>query len=227
MGCYVLALQRHDRPAAVVASNAGHVLWSGITPPDRARRVSERLLEEDMFSGWGIRTLSHREDRFNPVSYHLGSVWPHDNAIILAGFRRYGLDEAATRVFDALLDAAIEFHGRLPELFCGFRRREHESPVPYPSASSPQAWAAGSVPHGLWNLLGLRANALEGRLDVVRPILPDRLQWLTLTSLRVGPAVVNMRFEWRGDHVSVDAEVCEGHLDLHVSDALPSPDSWT
>jgi glycogen debranching enzyme len=220
LGCYVLALQRGDRAAAVVSSNAGQVLWGGIARADRARRVSERLLADDMFSGWGIRTLSHLEERFNPVSYHLGSVWPHDNAIILAGLRRYGLDHAATRIFDALLDAAIEFHGRLPELFCGFQRREHESPVPYPSASSPQAWAAGSLPHALWNLLGLRPNALEDRLDVRRPILPERLQSLTLSSLRVGHATVDLRFERRGDRVSVDADVHTGRLDVRVTDDL-------
>jgi glycogen debranching enzyme len=226
LGCYVLALQRDGRPATVVSSNAGQVLWGGIARPDRARRISERLLGEDMFSGWGIRTLSHREERFNPVSYHLGSVWPHDNAIILAGFRRYGLDHAATRVFDALLDAAIEFHGRLPELFCGFRRREHESPVPYPSASSPQAWAAGALPHGLWNLLGLRPNALEDRLDVRRPILPERLQSLMLSALRVGRATVDLRFERDGDRVTVEADVHAGRLDVRVTDDLAKPDSW-
>jgi glycogen debranching enzyme len=225
IGCYVLALQGDDRPAAVVSSNAGQVLWSGIASSGRARRMADRLLEDDMFSGWGIRTLSQREERFNPVSYHLGSVWPHDNGIILAGFRRYGLDDAATRVFDALLDAAIEFHGRLPELFCGFPRREHESPVPYPSASSPQAWAAGSLPHGLWNLLGLQPNALEERLDVRRPTLPERLYTLTLTSMRVGRALVDLRFERRDGRVSVDAEVRDGRLDIRVTDDAIAPDS--
>jgi glycogen debranching enzyme len=216
LGCYVLAVQRNGRQAAVVASNAGQVLWSGIARDDRARRVIERLVQDDMFSGWGIRTLARGEVRYNPVSYHLGSVWPHDNALILGGFRRYGDDACALRIFDALLDAAIEFRGRLPELFCGFRRREHESPVPYPAASSPQAWASGALAHGLWNLLGLRPDALESRLHIIRPVLPGRLQWLTLRSFRVGNSTVDVHFRRRDEQITVDAEVRAGALHVQV-----------
>jgi glycogen debranching enzyme len=225
-GCYVLARQSENRAAAVVASNSGQVLWTGIARAGRASRVVDRLLREDMFTGWGIRTLSSRESRYNPVSYHLGSVWPHDNAFILAGFRRYGHNAGALRIFDALLDASIEFRGRLPELFCGFARREHESPVPYPAASTPQAWAAGSLPHGLWSLLGLRPNAVEHRLRIVRPVLPNRLDWLMLKSLRIGSAQVDLRFTRHDDRIAVDATIRAGHLDVHVSEEAAPPDSW-
>jgi glycogen debranching enzyme len=226
IGCFVLARQRDGRPAEVTASNTGQVLWSAIASHAHARQVASRLLQDDMFSGWGIRTLCARERAYNPVSYHLGSVWPHDNALILAGFRRYGLDAEALRVFDALLDAAIEFRGRLPELFCGFPRRLNESPVPYPASSSPQAWAAGALPHGLWNLLGLRPNALEHRLSIVRPVLPERLEWLTLAGLCVGEAVVDLRFERRADRVAASADVRQGRVDIHLIDDIPPPDSW-
>jgi glycogen debranching enzyme len=219
-GCYLLALQRHGRPAAVIASNAGQVLWSGIARPDRARRVADRLMEPDMFSGWGVRTLSSREKRYNPVSYHLGSVWPHDNALILSGLRRYGHDEPAVRIFDALLDAGIEFRGRLPELFCGFQRRDHESPVPYPASSSPQAWAAGALPHGLWNLLGLQPNAVHHELHIVRPVLPQRFSYLKLSSLRIGDAVVDLTFERRGDRTLVSSDMRHGELDVRVRSDL-------
>src|SRR5204862_86542 len=169
LGCYVLARQAGGRPVAQVASNAGQVLWGGIAAPARAARVAARLLADDMFSGWGIRTLSSASTAYNPISYHLGSVWPHDNALIAAGFWRYAQEGAALRVFDALYQAATAFrHYRLPELYAGYGRSEAEArPVSYPVACSPQAWAAGAIPHALWNLLGLRPAALEHRLDVV------------------------------------------------------------
>ncbi|MGH7359795.1 MAG: amylo-alpha-1,6-glucosidase, partial [Candidatus Rokuibacteriota bacterium] len=147
--CYVLARQAGGRPAAVVASNAGQVLWGEVAPAEQADRLAERLLAPDMYSGWGIRTLSAESRAYNPMSYHLGSVWPHDNSLILAGFRRYGLDAAALRLFDGLFDAASNFRDyRLPELFCGYRREESaDRPIPYPVACSPQAWAAGALPY--------------------------------------------------------------------------------
>jgi glycogen debranching enzyme len=136
LGCYVLARQAAGRPAAVVASNAGQVLWGGIATAEQAARVVERLMQPDMFSGWGIRTLSAHAAAYNPIGYHLGTVWPHDNSLILAGFRRYRHDAAALEVFDALFDAASLFRGyRLPELYCGHDRRESEDgPIPYPVA---------------------------------------------------------------------------------------------
>ena len=198
---YVLARQKGGRPAAVVSSNAGQVLWGGLAEPEHADRLVPRLMRPDMFSGWGIRTLSSEALAYNPMSYHLGSVWPHDNALILAGFRRYGHDESALRVFQAVFDAATQFrHYRLPELFAGQARTESaEEPVRYPVACSPQAWAAGALPHALWNLLGLGADALEAVLHVRRPRLPEWMDWVELTDIKVGSARVDLRFQRAGD----------------------------
>ncbi|MGH7312271.1 MAG: MGH1-like glycoside hydrolase domain-containing protein, partial [Candidatus Rokuibacteriota bacterium] len=224
LGCYLLARQAGGRPAAVVTSNAGQVLWGGIAQPGRAARVVERLLAPDMFSGWGIRTLSSRAAAYNPMSYHLGSVWPHDNALILSGFRRYGHDEAALRVFDAIFDAASNFRGyRLPELYCGHDRSESEDrPIRYPVACSPQAWAAGALPHALWSLLGLEPDALAGRLLVRRPRLPAWLEWVELSDVRVGQARVSLRFQRKGDggEVGLDASVREGTLNIRREETL-------
>ena len=224
LGCYVLARQAGGRPVAVVSSNAGQVLWGRIAHPARAARVAERLLAPDMFSGWGIRTLSNRAAAYNPMSYHLGSVWPHDNALILSGFRRYGHDEAALRVFDAIFDAASHFRGyRLPELYCGHARSESEDrPIRYPVACSPQAWAAGALPHALWNLLGLEPHARDGRLLVRRPRLPAWLEWVELGDVKVGRARVDLRFQRKGDHgdVTLDAAVREGTLEIRREETL-------
>ena len=161
------------------------------------------------------------------MSYHLGSVWPHDNAMILAGFRRYGLDDGALHVLDALVEAAAQFRGfRLPELYCGYSRQQSEDrPVRYPVACSPQAWAAGALPQMLASLLGLRAAALDGRLTIHRPRLPVWLEWLTVDHVRVGKATVDLRFERRrsGD-VDVEWRVRDGGLDVRRSDGPLSAD---
>jgi glycogen debranching enzyme len=231
LGCYVLALQRGGAPAEVVASNTGQVLWGGIAHPDKAERVVERLMQSDMFSGWGIRTLSSREVAYNPISYHLGSVWPHDNALIIAGLRRYGHDEQALRVYGALFDAATNMPDyRMPELYCGYERREGEQhPVRYPVACSPQAWAASSMPFALWNLLGLRADAVGGHLRLVRPCLPPWVDQLELRNLPVGQARVDLRFERTGPgrHAAVAYRVRQGQLHIeHVHEPV-SPDVYT
>jgi glycogen debranching enzyme len=142
---YAIALQKDGRPAAVISSNPGQSLWSGIIDEGRAKAVVQHLMASDMFCGWGIRTLSSCERRFNPIGYHLGTVWPHDNSLIAAGFRHYGFDDQALRVFDGLVKAAADFeHFRLPEVFAGFTQQEFPVPVRYPVACHPQAWAAGS-----------------------------------------------------------------------------------
>ena len=133
-GWYALALDRDKRPVDACASNMGHCLWSGIVDEDKAARVAEHLLSPEMFTGWGVRTLSSAMGAFDPVSYHNGSVWPHDNAFVVAGLMRYGFVEEAQRIADALLQAAAHFGGRLPELFCGFDRSEYPEPVPYPTS---------------------------------------------------------------------------------------------
>jgi glycogen debranching enzyme len=215
---YALALQGDGRPAAVISSNPGQALWTGIVDEERAPRVIARLLADDMFSGWGIRTLSSKESRYNPVGYHIGTVWPHDNGLIAAGFRRYGADKEACDIFSSIVDAATFFeHYRLPEAFGGFSRSEFEVPVRYPVACHPQAWAAGSVPMMLGALLGLTPEAFEQRLHIVRPVLPEFVEWLTLERLKVGAAQVNLRFT-RGSNGSVETEVTDvqGRLDVIV-----------
>lgn len=215
LGCYVLALQAGGRPAEVVASNAGQVLWSGIASAEHARAVAHRLMQEDMFSGWGIRTLSSREQRYNPLSYQLGSVWPHDNALILAGFKRYGCNAQAQAVFAALHDAAGGLRGhRLPELYAGLERGQHEGhPVRYPVACSPQAWAAAAMPYALVSLLGLEPEALAHRLRIIDPRLPPRIDRLALTRVRVGESLVDLRFlRSSDDNVAVSWTVREGPL---------------
>ncbi len=216
-GVYAVCLQGEDkRPAETVTSNAGQVLWSGIADPDKAKRTAERLMADDMFNGWGVRTLSEQEKRYNPIGYHLGTVWPHDNSLIAAGFRRYGFDEAARKVWAGLVAAALAFRAyRLPEVFAGFRRQEFGLPVSYPVACHPQAWAAGSVPYLLTSLLGLTPEAFDKRLRVVRPVLPQHLEHVTLRGLRVGRAKVDLRFA-TGAEGKVGVEVLgkQGELDV-------------
>ena len=158
-GCYAIALDGQKRQVDSVASNAGHCLWTGIAYPERAAQVAERMMAPDMFSGWGVRTLSSAMARYDPVSYHNGSVWPHDNSFIAAGLARYGHHEAAEMIVDGLIDAAAAFpENRLPELFAGYTRRGISFPVPYPSANAPQAWAAGAIIYSLELLLRLKPD---------------------------------------------------------------------
>jgi glycogen debranching enzyme len=230
LGCYVLALQQDGRPAAVVASNTGQVLWGGICSAERAARVADRLLKPDMWSGWGIRTLSSDAAAYNPLDYQVGSVWPHDNALIAQGFRRYGLDDPALRVFTDVVGAASRFpHFRLPELYCGFKRHEQQDrPVQYPVACNPQAWAAGSVPYALDGLLGLRPDAVSHHLAIARPCLPAWLPWVELSGVRVGEASVDLRFERTGSdgRAEVRPTSCSGQLDIDILDEIPPADAF-
>jgi len=195
LGTYALALQASNRPAAVTASNAGQVLWTGIAAPERARKTAQRLMQDDMFSGWGIRTLSTHERRYNPIGYHDGTVWPHDNAITVAGMRRYGCTQHIPRVLGSMVEAAGHFeHQRLPEVFAGFERSQLSIPVHYPVACHPQAWAAGAVPFMIESALGLRPDAIDKRLVVSQPVLPESVHELSLERLRVGTASVDLMF---------------------------------
>ncbi len=197
-GFYALGLDGHKRPIRTVASNPGHCLWSGIVDDDKAELVVLRLLGGDMWSGWGIRTLSAVNPAYNPFSYQLGSVWPHDNSIIAAGMKRYGFARHANKVAKGVLDAASYFQSyRLPELFAGVARQTNSFPMQYRGANSPQAWAAGSVFQFLQTMLGLDADAPHGRL-LVNPTLPDWLPWVELRGLRVGDVHLDLRF-WRED----------------------------
>jgi len=179
-----------------VASNMGHCLWSGIVPPERAAKVVRRLMASDMWSGWGIRTLSADHPAFNPYNYQTGSVWPHDNAIIALGFKRYGFGAEAARVARDISEAASHFlANQLPELYTAIERSEKSFPVQYLGANVPQAWAAGSVFALLQAILGLVPNAPQGKL-FVDPELPKWLPDLTLQDLRVGGHRFDIRF-WR------------------------------
>jgi glycogen debranching enzyme len=228
---YAMALDRDGEPSPALASNQGHLLWAGAVPPERARAVRDALMGDGLDSGWGIRTLGRDEPGFNPVSYHLGSVWPHDTALIAAGLRRYGYAAEHTALFDATLDAASHADGyRLPELFAGFGRTEFAVPVPYPVACRPQAWAAGSIPFLLTTGLGLRAEALDGRLVVERPALPRWLRRVEVTGLRVGGARVDLSFErTRGtDHVTLSDARVDGDIEVVLrTGAAPDGDPGT
>lgn len=215
-GCYMLAIQKGNKAAKVIASNPGQALWSGIADPDKAKKTMERLLADDMFTGWGIRTLSRKEVRYNPLAYQLGSVWPHDNSIICAGFKRYGFDDAACQIFTAIFDAGIHFGDyRLPELFAGFQQNVYSVPARYPIAAHPQAWAAGSLPFMLTTLLGLEPEAFDHRLRIVRPILPNIVDHLEIRRMRVGNACVDLRFEHISDGtIATSVLKVDGQLDV-------------
>lgn len=190
LGCYAFALDADKQPVRTVASNVGHCLWSGIASPEHAARVVERFLQPDMWSGWGIRTLSAHNPAYNPLSYHRGSVWPHDNGIIALGCKRYGFAAAAARIARDISEAASFFISyRLPELYAGIERRARTFPVQYPGANAPQAWAAGTVFHLLQALLGLQADAPNDHL-YVDPHLPAWLPDVTLRGLTVGKAML-------------------------------------
>jgi glycogen debranching enzyme len=197
-GFIAFGLDPEKRQIETIASNPGHCLWSGIVDDDKAGRVVERLLRSDMWSGWGIRTLSANNPAYNPLSYQRGSVWPHDNAIIAAGMKRYGYHEQANRVARGILDAAARFEGyRLPEVFAGLAREDHAFPVQYLEANIPQAWAAGSVFQLIQAMLGLDADVPNGRLWV-NPRLPDWVPSLELTGLKIGRTELHLRF-WRDE----------------------------
>jgi glycogen debranching enzyme len=209
-GTYYLGLDGRKRPIESVASNAGHLLWAGAVTSERASAVVARLLEEDMWSGWGVRTLSSEHVSYNPVSYQLGSVWPHDNAIIVNGCARYGKAEAAGRIARALLDAAERFrYGRPPEVFGGIKRDEGSFPVQYLGANVPQAWASGAMIHLVHALLGIEPDAPNKRLRL-RPQLPGWLREVELTNLRVGDAWVDLRVS--GDRVAIKGQ--RGELEI-------------
>jgi glycogen debranching enzyme len=187
LGTYALALDGAKRQCRVRTSNAGHALFSGIAAPDRAARVAANLMDSTSFSGWGIRTLATSEARYNPMSYHNGSIWPHDNALVAMGLARYGHANAAARVFQGLFDAAADTDlRRLPELFCGFPRRRSRSPVSYPVACSPQAWASATLPGLLAALIGLHFVPQRNEIRFNRPALPPFLEEVELHGLRVG-----------------------------------------
>lgn len=213
-GYYVYALDGDKKPVKTIASNPGHLLWSGIVSPEHASRVVNRLLQPDMWSGWGIRTLSSNNPAFNPFSYQKGSVWPHDNGIIAMGFQRYGFAKEAAMIARDISEAASFFvFYRLPELYAGTRREPGAFPVQYIGANVPQAWAAGSVFHLLQAILGLDADAHRKTL-CVDPVLPAWLPDITLHNLRFGKSKVTLRF-WK-DKDDTRYEVLSAEGECHV-----------
>ncbi len=204
-GCYAQALDGNKKPVPAVTSNAGHALWAGIARPDRARRVAERLMAPDMFSGWGVRTLSSTYPTYNPMSYHNGSVWPHDNSLIAQGFVRYGFREEANAIIEALIEAGKRFpNARVPELFCGFQRdlRFSSRPADYLVSCIPQAWSAGMVFLCLRSLLGLEPD-LERRRILVDPALPVWLDRIEVQHLRAYDSLISFRVRRSGRSVTV------------------------
>jgi glycogen debranching enzyme len=184
--------------------------------------VAERLMAEDLFSGWGIRTLSNREVRYNPVGYHVGTVWPHDNALISLGLKRYGIETHALEIATGLFDAAQHFPScRMPELFCGFARSAFGVPVRYPVACNPQAWAASSWSMLLQALLGVLPDATAGELSVVRPTLPPWLHWIEISHVPVGEGEVDLRYERIGDRTTVDVVAMRGDVRVVFTDRWP------
>lgn len=214
-GCYALALDGDKRPARVATSNAGQLLWSGAATRPKARQQVDRLMRNDMFSGWGLRTLSTSARRYNPMGYHLGTIWPHDNALIMGGLKRYGAEVELNEIATALCDAAFAFpYYRLPELFSGAHRSAHQAPVPYPVACRPQAFAAAALPYVLTSLLGLLPDAPHCRLYIVRPRLPFWLDYVRLSGLRLGEATVDLIFHRRGARTVTEVIGQTGRLDV-------------
>jgi glycogen debranching enzyme len=216
IGTYALALDGVKRPCRVRSSNAGHLLLAGVAAPTRAAQVADQLLASAFFSGWGIRTIATGEARYNPMSYHNGSVWPHDNALIGMGFGRYGLRRQAARILDGLFEAATYIDlRRLPELFCGFPRRRGQGPTFYPVACVPQAWAAAAPLALLQASLGIGFDPANRTVSFDRPVMPAFTDCIRLTGLAVGDGRVDVLV--RGHEEAVSATVLSRTGDIHVT----------
>jgi glycogen debranching enzyme len=215
-GAYGLCVDGEGQLARVRASNMGHLLFVGLPTPERARRVIDTLLSPDFASGWGLRTLAVGEARYNPMSYHNGSVWPHDTAICAMGMARYGERSGVVHITASLFESASQFEMRLPELFCGFPREAGEPPVPYPVACLPQAWAAGSAFMMLQACLGIRVDGEARRVELTDPHLPIGIDHFALTKLTVADEAVDLHFEREGRGVVV-REAGKGKVKVKVS----------
>jgi glycogen debranching enzyme len=215
LGTYALALDARKRPCRVRTSNPGHCLLTGLPRADRARRLAETLLSDASFAGWGIRTVAAGEWRYNPMSYHNGSIWPHDNALIAAGLARYGLTGEAARVFTAMFELSemVDLH-RLPELICGFHRRGGDGPTLYPVACAPQAWAAGAVYLLMAACLGLRIDACARRLAFSRAVLPETIDWLRIENLSIAGSEIDVLLTRHAYDVGVTVLRRRGELQI-------------
>lgn len=217
LSTFVIALDGDKQACQVRSSNSGHVLFSGIASDEYARRTAETLLSEHSFSGWGIRTIDNSTLRYNPMSYHNGSIWPHDNAIIAMGLARYGFKDKAMQVLTGLFDATIAMDlNRLPELFCGFDRLPGQSPTLYPVACSPQAWASGAVFYILQSCLGITFSAEKPQIHFHYPQLPDYIHRLQITNMRFGDKVIDLAFRRHPNDVGINVLRKEGDIDVAV-----------
>jgi glycogen debranching enzyme len=215
LGTYALALDGQKKPCRVRSSNAGHALFSGIAAPERAARLAATLLGPTSFSGWGIRTVAEGEARYNPMSYHNGSIWPHDNGLIAMGLARYGLKEPLADILSGLFEASrFMEHYRLPELFCGFPRRKGQAPTSYPVACQPQAWAAASVFGVLGAMLGVSFDPAARIICFTGPALPSWLDELRVDNLRLGDARVDLLFRRHGKDVALNVLNKAGQVDV-------------
>jgi glycogen debranching enzyme len=213
LGTYVLALDGDKRPCRVRSSNAGHALFTGLALPERAERVVNTLMGSAFFSGWGIRTIAATESRYNPMSYHNGSVWPHDNAIIALGFARYGFHQQVAQVFKGLFQASTYIDlRRLPELFCGFSRMRTQGPTFYPVACSPQAWAATAPLALLQACMGLGFDPENRHVIFNRPVLPEFLDEVRLTGLSIADARIDVQLRRTGTDVAVNVLSRQGDI---------------
>jgi glycogen debranching enzyme len=217
LGTYALALDGKKRRCEVRTSNAGQVLFSGMIREDRARLVAADLMQPHFFSGWGIRTVARGEVRYNPMSYHDGSIWPHDNALIALGLAHYGLKHSVAHVFKGLFDAATYMDlRRLPELFCGFQREKRRGPTLYPVACAPQAWASATPFSLLEAALGLEFDAARGEIRLRNPRLPAFLNEVILRELQLGPSSVDLRVRRHGDDVSLEVLRTRGRIQVSI-----------
>jgi glycogen debranching enzyme len=217
IGCYALALDGRKQQCKVASSNAGHALWSGIADPVLAARTAKRLLADDFFCGWGIRTIGSCEARYNPMAYHNGSVWPHDNALIADGMARYGFTGMAMKIFTGLMEAVLHMdQHRMPELFCGFAQRPDEGPTLYPVACSPQAWSAATVFYLLQACLGLTFDPDKPEMRFRNPQLPIFLDTVKIHDLTIGDATIDLQLQRYPNNVGVNVVRKEGKAEVVV-----------
>ena len=215
---YALALDGAKRQCAVRTSNAGQTLFTGIASAARAHLVAQGLLGPRFFSGWGIRTVARGEARYNPMSYHNGSIWPHDNALIALGLARYGLNRSVAQVAKGLFEAATYMDlRRLPELFCGFQRERRRGPTLYPVACAPQAWASATPFSLIQACLGLEFSPINREITLRNPHLPSFLDEIVLRNLQLGDARGDVRVRRHGDEVSVELLQARGRLQVSAT----------
>lgn len=220
---YALCRDGECQKVATPTSNSGHLLWTGAANAEGAARVAQTLLGDDLFTGWGVRTMGASVVGYNPLGYHTGSVWPHDNAIILAGLRRYGFDAEAGRLGSALVQLIVRFPDyQVPELFSGDPRDLRLVPTPYPVSSRPQAWSAAAVPYVLVSMLGVRPVG-GNRVSITRPLLPSDVSWIRLRGLKRGSGTADLLFTRNGEHVAVEVERIDGEMEVVLSQSFPDP----